>query len=98
MAGKSRDSLKGSDQDLLVHERPFFTNPQPSQETSGRQASERALHRQPQEIKAEIPSKTEMVAEVIAALLVFLFDLPARSSPLVAPERVQRFNICKHHQ
>ena len=76
MAGNSRDSLKGFDQDSLDHERPL---PTPSQETGGRQVSGRALHRQSQGIKAEIPSKTEMVAEIIAALLVLLFNLPVRS-------------------
>ena len=74
------DFVKGSVQDSLDHKK---TLPTPFQETGDRQVSELALHRQPRGIKAENPSATKKLAEVIAALLVLLFDLPGGSFAIV---------------
>ena len=74
------DSVKGSVQDSLDDKK---TLPTPFQETGNRQVSELAPHRQPRGIEAENLSATKKLAEVIAALLVLMFNLPGGSFAIV---------------
>ncbi|XP_022794087.1 uncharacterized protein LOC111332885 [Stylophora pistillata] len=66
----------------------------PRQETGGPQSSELALPRPPQEMESENPSAAKRLAEVIAALLVALFNLPGGSFTIfctIARSAVQYF-------